>query len=78
MTAINTKWRAKLSNLEGTVWLEGNETGLQVRYPRHTRLGARLLSNARLERIVLSNYIRQEFGLPRGEANMTPITWVGV
>jgi hypothetical protein len=79
MTDINTTWKAKLpSGLTGTVRLQGNADGVQVLYSRYTRLGERLLKNAGQERAILGNYIRQEFGLPRGEGNMTRLEWIGV
>lgn len=78
MTHIDTKWTARLSGLHGQVRLVGDAQGVQVLYPRYTRLGERLLKNAGSERAILGNYIRQEFGLPRGEGSATPITWIGV
>ena len=66
-------YRAKLFDLSGNVRLNGNEKLLVVNYPRETR-GRRLAVDPD-GRAVLANYIRQEFGLPRGEVNATRFEW---
>lgn len=74
---INQTYKAKLAgDLTGTLMLQGDEKALMAFYRRDTRLGARLFADAGSSRAILGNYIRQELGLPRGEANMTPIDWV--
>ena len=71
-------YRAAVAGLSAMCRLDGNAAGATLYYPRHTRLGVRLLSNARSERAVLANYIRQAQGWPRGEGIMTNIDFVGV
>jgi len=54
---INQRYSAQISGIKASVWLEGDEHEIQVRYARHTKLGARLLANAGSERLILANYI---------------------
>lgn len=78
MIIVHQKYSASVSGLKGVVYLEGDERSVQLHYVRHSKLGARLLSNAGGERQILANYIRQELGLPRGEGFSTHFTFVGV
>ncbi len=78
MRTINQKYSANVSGLKSQIWLEGNEERIQLRYPRYTKLGQRLLKNAGGERAILANYIRQELGLPRGEGVSTKFEFVSV
>jgi hypothetical protein len=73
---IQQTYKAKLSDLSGTIILEGDEKILIAYYRQDTCLGQRLFSDIGSARAILANYIRQELGLPRGETNMTKIEWV--
>lgn len=75
---IDTMQKVTVLGISGTVRLTGGPDGVAVLYKRYTKLGGRLLSNAGGERAVLANYMRQQYGLPRGEANATPFTFTGV
>ena len=74
---INQSYKANVGGIVGTVMLKGDARGISVYYNRETRLGGRLRIDAGNCRAVLANYVRQEFGLPRGEANATPFEWIG-
>jgi len=78
MRTFNQKWKASYSTLSCSCWIEGDESHIQLRYPRHTKLGARIaIGLPDPARPVLANYLRQELGLPRGD-NATPVSFVGV
>lgn len=72
------KYRATVMGVSAACKLDGGPEGATLYYPRYTRLGSRLLSNAGQERAVLANYIRQEKGWPRGEETATRISFVAV
>lgn len=71
-------YKACVFGLTAACKLDGNAQAATLYYPRYTKLGARLLSNAGEPRAVLANYIRQEKGWPRGEGVATQISFVGV
>lgn len=78
------KWRAQYSGLSCACNLDIDKSGsVTLYYPRNTKLGGRIAQgwtegNDNPVRAVLANYIRQEFGLPRGEANAARVSFVGV
>jgi len=78
---IDQAWRATYSGISCLCRVQGDETAVTVLFPRYTKLGRRMLVASVVDqnvRPVLANYLRQELGLPRGEANMTRVSFVGV
>lgn len=75
MRAIDQTYKASVFEIKGTVHLQGDERGLTCRYDGATKLGRRLAWDKDAAQPVLANYIRQELGLPRGEAGATVITF---
>lgn len=76
MRVIDQKYKASVLGIRGDIWLQGDERGLTARYLRGSRLGGRLASDAGSSCAILSNYIRQELGLPRGDGFATVITYL--
>lgn len=72
------KYKANVASLSAVCHLDGDAGSATLYYPRMSKLGYRLLKNAGSEREILSNYIRQEKGWPRGESNMTRINFVAI
>ena len=71
-------YRATISGASAVCRLDGDASRATLYYPRHTKLGRRLLSNAGSARAIVANYIRQEMGWPSGDGVATPISFVGV
>ena len=79
MVMIGETYRLTVLGLSAACCLDVDQDGATLFFPRHTKLGRRLLAGAPDPvRAIAANYIRQAKGWPRAQGAETPIRFIGV